>query len=114
MGKQVPVDKDEIRTRAEQLQTFGKKAEAGPDYVRIAEQQRDLGRAGTKVINALDMTYDVSVERVHRIALLHRRAMGLETFGVQEAEAFLRLFGEQLGAKLNETLINFIKEKMSK
>ena len=105
---------EEIAAREARVKRFGKKAESGPDYTRIAEQQRDQSKGGTKITNPLDMTYDITVERIHRLAILHRRDMGLETFGIKEAEAFIRLFGEQLEARLNTTLKDFIKEKMSK
>lgn len=105
---------EEIAAREERTRTFGRKTEEGPDYVRIARQQQDNVKATMKPTHLLDMTYDLSVDRIQRIGTLLVRGKHVESFTMDETVAFIQLFGGQLQDKLNETLRTFIKEKMSK
>lgn len=105
---------EEIAERVARTEKFGRKAESGPDYTKIALQQRDNVKASAKPTHPLDMTFDLSVDRIQRLGSLLVRGKHIDTFTMDEAGAFVRLFGGQLQDKLNETLRNFIKEKMSK
>ena len=105
---------EEIAQRAAQTQKYGGRTAEGPDYVRIAEQQRDNVKGTAAPRHELDLTFDISVDRVRRIGALLRKSSMIDEFGTPEAAAFMRLFGGQLEEKCNLTLRDFIKEKMSK
>jgi hypothetical protein len=105
---------EEIERREAQTRKFGRKAEQGPDYVRIAQQQRDNVKSSAAPRHELDLTFDISVDRVRRIGALLRKSSLIDEFGTVEAAAFMRLFGGQLEEKFNNVLRDFIKEKMSK
>ncbi len=105
---------EEIQERAAQTRKYSAKATEGPDYVRIAQQQRDNVKSSAVPRHELDLTIDVSVDRVRRIGALLRKSSLIEEFGTQEATAFMRLFGSQLEERFNNVLRDFIKEKMSK
>ena len=105
---------EEIERRAQQTRKFGQKVEAGIDYTRIAQQQRDNVKSQARPKHPLDATFDLSVDRIQRLGSLLARGKHIEHFTMKEAEAFVQLFGEQLETRLNETLRTFIKEKMSK
>ncbi len=105
---------DEIQHRAAQAQKYGGRTPDGPDYVRIAQQQRDEAASSDAPRHELDLTFDISVDRVRRIGTLLRKSSLIGKFGTQEAIAFMRLFGEQLEEKFNEVLRDFIKDKLKR
>lgn len=104
----------EIEERAARTARYGKKADSGPDYLRIAAEQRDNAPARAAERNPLDFTFEVSVERVRRMGQIMAKASQIEEFGQKQAEAFLLLYGKQLEEKFRMALRDFIKEKLSK
>src|SRR5208282_2113131 len=87
---------NEFEAKKKLVEKYGGRTPDGPDYVRIAQKQRDEAATGAAPRHELDLTFDISVDRVRRIGTLLRKSSLIEEFGTQEAIAFMRLFGNQL------------------
>lgn len=105
---------EEIAAREARVKKYGRKAEAGPDYLKIAASQRDTGKGSAAKKHPLDLVYEIPVERLRIIGHLQQRQSGIEDFGTPQAVAFMTLYGEQLKERLNKALTDFIKDKLIK
>jgi hypothetical protein len=108
---------EEIAAREARVRKFGKKTETGPDYLKIAAEQRDNGGGGVDKKHPLDFTYEVPVERLRTLGHLRhlqQRQSGIEDFGTPQAVAFMTLYSDQLRERLDQTLRDFVKGKLSK
>jgi len=103
----------EIQERTARTQKYGKVPESA-DYTRIAAEQRDEAKSAAAPRHELDLTLDLSVERIRRIGSLLRKSSSIDEFGTAEAIAFMRLFGGQMQEHFNEVLRDFVKDKLKR
>jgi|SRR5208282_3488019 len=105
---------NEFEAKKKLVEKYGGRTPDGPDYVRIAQQQKDNAQSAAAPRHELDLTFDLSVERIRRIGTLLRKSSSINEFGTAEAIAFMQLFGDQLQEKLNEILRDFVKDKLKR
>lgn len=105
---------EEIAAREQRLKKFAGKTPEKQDYTAVAAAQRDNTKGSEKKIHPLDLHFELSVERLRALGHLNRRQSGIEEFSTTDAIAFLQLFGDQLRERLDQTVLNFLKDKLSK
>lgn len=105
---------EEIAAREARLKKFAGKTPKNQDYTALAAAQRDNTKGGEKKVHPLDLHFELSVERLRVLGHLNRRQSGIEDFGTPDAIAFLTLFGDQLRERLDQTVLTFLKDKLSK
>ena len=58
--------------------------------------------------------FKVTTERIRHLAQLLTKQSGITHFGTKEADSFLRLFSGSLESRLDDTVRDFVKEKLQK